>query len=138
VLPRRRRRQTGKSTLLSNVYPARGSSVAENIKEAHSLTETLKDPTIRDKNTPLAQLGKLFTKADAYNPLTLDTEGLGVQYHIYHSVWNDARELRSGEGLLKPSHNPSPKSEQTKLKGVCIRNTETEGIRPFRWNEARE
>ena len=73
----------------------------EERKETHSLLKTLKNPAIRDKNTPLAQLGKLFTKADAYNPLTLDTEGLEVQYHIYQSVWNEATELRSSGELLK-------------------------------------
>ncbi len=65
------------------------------------MMETLNDPAVRDKNAPLAQLGKLFTKADAYNPLTLDTEGLEVQYHIYKSVWNDATKLRSSGDLLE-------------------------------------
>ena len=73
----------------------------EDRREAYSLMEALNDPAIGDKNTPLAQLGKLFTKADAYNPLTLDTEDLEVQYHIYQSVWNDATVLRSGGELLK-------------------------------------
>lgn len=73
----------------------------EERREAHSLMETLKESSIRDKNTPLTQLGKLFTKADSYDPLTLDTEGLEVQYHIYQSVWNEATELRSSGELLK-------------------------------------
>jgi len=70
-------------------------------REARSLMETLNDPDVVNKNTPLDQLGRLFTKADAYNPLTLDTEGLESQYHIYQSVWNDAVVLRSSGELLK-------------------------------------
>jgi len=73
----------------------------EERREARSLMETLNNPDIVDKNTSLAQLGKLFTRADAYNPLTLDTENLEVQYYIYQSVWNDAMELRSSGGLLE-------------------------------------
>ncbi|MDH4136118.1 MAG: alpha/beta hydrolase [Anaerolineae bacterium] len=73
----------------------------EERREVHSVMEAMKNPAIRDKNTLLARFGKLFTKADAYNPLTLDTEDLEAQYHIYQSVWNDATELRSSGELLK-------------------------------------
>lgn len=73
----------------------------EEKREAISLIETLNDPSTGDKNTYFAQLGKLFTKADVYHPLTLDTEDLEVQYHIYQSVWNDATELRRSGKLLE-------------------------------------
>jgi pimeloyl-ACP methyl ester carboxylesterase len=73
----------------------------EEKKEAISLMETLNDPSTGDKNTCFAQLGKLFTKADTYNPLILDTEDLEAQYHIYQSVWNDATELRRSGKLLE-------------------------------------
>jgi len=73
----------------------------EEKREAHSLMETLNDTATRDRNIPLAQLGRLFTKADAYNPLTLDTEDLEVRYDIYQSVWNDVTELRNSGELLK-------------------------------------
>ncbi len=73
----------------------------EERREVHSLIEAMNDPAVRDKNMLLARFGKLFTKADAYDPLTLDSEGLEVQYHIYQSVWNDATELRSSGELLE-------------------------------------
>jgi pimeloyl-ACP methyl ester carboxylesterase len=73
----------------------------EERREAQSLMDALRDPAVGDKNAPLARLGKLFTKADAYNPLTLDTQDINVQYHIFESVWNDAAELRSSGELLK-------------------------------------
>lgn len=73
----------------------------EDKKEARLLMEALDDRGGRDKNASLAQLGRLFTRADAYKPLTLDTEDLEAQYHIYRRVWNDARQLRSSGELLK-------------------------------------
>ena len=69
--------------------------------EVLSLTEDLKDPAIRDKDAIFAQLGKLFTRADAFDPLTLDTEDLEVRYYTYRSVWNDAAELRRSGKLLE-------------------------------------
>lgn len=91
-----------KEQYAAKIQETRLSRLSEEEKgEAHSLMETLKDPAIRDKNTLLAKLGNLFTKADAYNPLTLDTESLEVQYHIYQSVWNDATKLRRSGELLK-------------------------------------
>jgi len=73
----------------------------EERREAHSLVEAMNDPTVGDRNTPFARLGDLFTKADAYDPLTLDSEGLEVQYNIYQRVWKDATELRSTGELLR-------------------------------------
>jgi pimeloyl-ACP methyl ester carboxylesterase len=70
-------------------------------QQAQSLMATLKDPAIEDKSTPLAQLGTLFTKADAYDPLTLDTEGLLPRYDIYQRVWDEAQELRRSGGLME-------------------------------------
>jgi pimeloyl-ACP methyl ester carboxylesterase len=70
-------------------------------REAHSLMEALNDPAIGDKSTPFARLGELFTKADSYDPLTLDTEVLESQYHLNQSVWKDAEELRGNGGLLE-------------------------------------
>lgn len=68
-------------------------------REVHSLVEALQGPT-QDKNTPLARLGQIFTQADAYNPLTLDTENLGVSYDIHRRVWSEAAELRKRGELL--------------------------------------
>ena len=69
-------------------------------REAFSLLEIIKDPTARDKSKSLAKLGQLFTKADAYNPFTLNTEVIDVQYQLHQSVWRDATELRSSGAML--------------------------------------
>ncbi len=70
-------------------------------KEIHSLIDALDDPTYADKNSSLARLGELFTKADAYNPLTLNTEVVECQYDIHQRVWKEAVELRASGKLLK-------------------------------------
>lgn len=73
----------------------------EEKQEIQSLMEAMNDSAIRDKNKLIARFGELFTKADAYDPLTIDTEDLEVQYHIYQSVWQEASELRRSGELLK-------------------------------------
>ncbi|MCP5108152.1 MAG: alpha/beta hydrolase [bacterium] len=73
----------------------------EESKELHSLMAIFNNPTAADKNTLLSRLGKLCTKADTYNPLTLDTEVLECQYDIHINVWNDASTLRSTGKLLE-------------------------------------
>ena len=69
--------------------------------EALSLMETLNDPAIGDKNTPMARLGKLISKADSYDPLPYDSEVLECQYDIYQNVWKQAMELRGSGKLLE-------------------------------------
>lgn len=73
--------------------------------EVLSLMETMQDPTVRDKNVLMARLGNLLTKADAYNPLTLDIEGLECQYDQSvwkdNNVWEEFEELRASGKLLE-------------------------------------
>lgn len=66
-----------------------------------SLMDALKDPAGEDRNATLDRLGKLCIKADAYDPLTLDTELLECRYDIHHSVWTQAVELRASGRLLQ-------------------------------------
>jgi len=69
-------------------------------QEIQSLTTTLDDPTAPDKSASLARIGQLDTKADSYDPITLDTEGLEVQYEVFQRVWREAEELRASGALL--------------------------------------
>jgi len=73
--------------------------------ETLSLMETLDDPAIRDKNTLMAQLGKLISKADSYDPLPHDSEVLECQYDVYQSVWRQAWELRNSGKFLELGKN---------------------------------
>ena len=68
---------------------------------ALTLLEILDDPDSSDRNRVLAQLGELFTETDAYDPRTLDTETIAVDYDIHCSIWTEASELRRNGGLLE-------------------------------------
>ncbi|MHB1162170.1 MAG: alpha/beta fold hydrolase [Chloroflexota bacterium] len=70
-------------------------------REARFLLAVLSDPATAEKSAPLARLDELFTLADAYAPLTLDTEVLEYQYEVNRSVWGEAERLRRGGGLLE-------------------------------------
>lgn len=69
--------------------------------KVHNLKEALNDPGGKDKNSTLAQLGRLLSKAYSFNPLPFDSEVLECQYDIHQSVWKEAIELRQSRKLLK-------------------------------------
>ena len=70
-------------------------------EEAHYLIKALSQSSEKDKNSIFARLGELLTKADAFNPSTLETEIIEVQYELHKSVWNDVVKLRNSGELLK-------------------------------------
>ena len=70
-------------------------------REGRALLDTLAHPGIQDKKAALARLGALFTKADAFDPLTLDIEVVDHQYELHQSVWQEAQELRRSGRLLE-------------------------------------
>ncbi len=74
---------------------------AEEGAEVLSLLETLNGPAIGDKNTLMARLGRLISKADSYDPLPYDSEVLECQYDIYQNVWKQVGELRNSGKLLE-------------------------------------
>ena len=77
--------------------------------EAKSLIETLDNPTAEDRNRAFAQLGVLLSKADAYDPIMLESEAIDYRVDIFESVWQDAAELRrSGELLEFGKHIKCP------------------------------
>ena len=85
-----------------NIMKTRLSRLSQEEKaEALLLIKTLNDPTIGDKNTPMARLGKLISKADSNDPLPHKSEILECQYDIYQNVWEQARKLRSSGKLLE-------------------------------------
>ncbi len=65
------------------------------------LIEALSLPDIKEKDGLFGKLGELLTKADAYNPMTLETEVIETQYALHLNVWKDAEKLRNSGGLLK-------------------------------------
>jgi len=85
-----------------NVMEVRLSRLSKGEKaETLSLIKTLNNPSIGDKNTPLARLGKLISKADSYDSLPHKSETLECRYDIYQNIWEQARKLRSSGKLLE-------------------------------------
>lgn len=73
---------------------------ADERREVSTMMEAMKDPVQRDKDALLARFGALFTKADACDPVTLESEGLDVSWDIHQSVWKEAAQWRSSGRLL--------------------------------------
>ena len=72
--------------------------------EAKSIREVLNNPAAEDKNTAFARFGALFSKADAYDPITCESdesEVIDCQVDIFQSVWKEAAELRRSGKLLE-------------------------------------
>ncbi|MCJ7581860.1 MAG: alpha/beta hydrolase [Candidatus Aminicenantes bacterium] len=70
-------------------------------EEIQVLLDRLSIPAERDKNKLFNRLGELMTKADAYNPLTLETEIIKVQYELHQNVWKDVVKIRNNGELLE-------------------------------------
>ena len=69
--------------------------------DARSLLETIRSATGRERDAAWRRLGPLLTKADAYDPLTLDTEELEIQADLNERVWATAKPLRDSGELIE-------------------------------------
>lgn len=71
--------------------------------EVQSLMSVLKNPEETDKITALTRFGALYAKADAYDPISCETDESDVvdcQVDIFQGVWKEAAELRRSGVLL--------------------------------------
>ncbi|MCI0470140.1 MAG: alpha/beta hydrolase, partial [Candidatus Aminicenantes bacterium] len=68
-------------------------------KEAIDLLAALNDPAVPGKDALFLRFGSLCTKADCFDPITLDTGVAACCYHVHAQVWRDAEKLRT-DGLL--------------------------------------
>lgn len=73
----------------------------EDLENFVRLTETLKDPSAKNRNEALCSFGKLMSKADVYDPLPHKDEVLECNYESFKGVWEEASELRSRGELLE-------------------------------------
>lgn len=69
-------------------------------EELESLEEILEKPAAEDKRAAFARFGALYSKADAYDPIDDGPQVIDFRFDIYHSVWNEAAELRRNGALL--------------------------------------
>ncbi|MBL7129340.1 MAG: alpha/beta hydrolase [Ignavibacteria bacterium] len=85
-----------------NIRETRLSRLSEEEREeVESLIEKINDSTYEDKDKAFAKLGKLFSKADAFEPIKVETEVIDCQYNIFRNVWREASELRNSRELLE-------------------------------------
>ncbi len=86
----------------ANIMKTRLSRLTEKDRaEVQSIMRTINDPSIKDKDSLLHRFGKILTKADTYDPLTLDTDVIETQFDIHQSVWKEAVEFRKSRDLLR-------------------------------------
>ncbi|MFQ5979514.1 MAG: alpha/beta fold hydrolase [Candidatus Heimdallarchaeota archaeon] len=73
--------------------------------ETLALIAALNDSTIQDKDQRMAQLGDLLTKADSYNPITVENETVDCHFDQSvwkaNSVWEEFEDLRANGKLLE-------------------------------------
>ncbi len=72
----------------------------EERKAVDYMLAELNDPAATNKNVVFEKFGKLIAKADSYDPLPHDSDVIEYQYHMFNSVWPDARDLRDSGDLL--------------------------------------
>jgi pimeloyl-ACP methyl ester carboxylesterase len=73
----------------------------EERSKALLLINVLEGPVVADKNDAFLRLGKLLSKADAYDPIPHKSHGLECQYDIYKKIWEQATALRRNGKLLE-------------------------------------
>ena len=84
------------------IEQTRASRLSDDDKRAIERAQSiLQDPDATNKNEAMAEVGKIFTRIDACDPITLDTETIEVQYETFRSVWSDAVAMRSSGELLR-------------------------------------
>lgn len=69
-------------------------------REVRAMMAAMKDPAAGDKDALLARFGTLFGKADACDPVSLESEGPNVCWEIHQRVWKEAAQWRSSGRLL--------------------------------------
>lgn len=79
---------------LSRLTPAERS-------QAQSLRAAWEDPTRPDRQAAMGRLDRVLTRADTYDPLTLDTGVTEVQPKVHRGVWAEARALRASGQLAE-------------------------------------
>ncbi len=69
-------------------------------EETQSLLYQLSQSEGEESNRLLSRLGKLLKKADAFDPLTLESDVIEPQYKVFKSVWADVVIIRNSGELL--------------------------------------
>lgn len=73
--------------------------------EAQKLLVLFNDPAHSLKEETFQRFGDLMSKADSFEPITLEKETAEFQAGIFQSVWKEAVALRNSGALLALGHN---------------------------------
>lgn len=73
----------------------------KNRREAESLIRVLNDPSAEGRSKVFSRFGELFSKADAYDPVTQKSESVDFRFDIFQRVWKEAEKLRRSGELLQ-------------------------------------
>jgi pimeloyl-ACP methyl ester carboxylesterase len=73
--------------------------------EVEPLFQILDHPAAQDKERAFARFGALFSKADAFDPMESESEGVRYQPETFRAVWPEAAELRKSGKLLRLAEN---------------------------------
>lgn len=84
-----------------------GRLSSEEVGAVKTLSGLLEDAHGGDRDETLARLGRLISRADAFDPLPEQEEPLKCQYNVHRAVWEEARRLRSSGSLLDLGRNIS-------------------------------
>lgn len=72
----------------------------EDRAELDRMMAELNDASLVDRNALFGAIGHIFTKTDAYDPITLDTEMIGAEFDTFEQVWSEVEAFRAGGDLL--------------------------------------
>lgn len=74
----------------------------KDVQKLEMLKKQLSDPSITDKDSLFARLGKLFQKCDSFDPIENDMdEKLRANYEVFKNVWPEGKSLRNSGVLLE-------------------------------------
>lgn len=74
-------------------------------KEAESLIKNLDDAGVEHRDKLFRRLGDLFSRADAYDPVSRKSEGIDLRVDIFQRVGKEAEKLRRSGRLLRLGKN---------------------------------
>ncbi len=77
----------------------RGRLLPAERDEAERLLGLLETAAPGEKDALMEEMGRYITKADAYDPLTLEIEAVAHQYDLFRRVWLQADDFRRTGGL---------------------------------------
>jgi pimeloyl-ACP methyl ester carboxylesterase len=74
-------------------------------EEAESLIKVLNVPATGHQTRIFKRFGELCSKADAYDPVSRESEAISLRVDIFQSVWKEAEQLRRSGELLRLGKN---------------------------------